>query len=246
MVTYNDTAYLFAYAKANREPAIGARLAPTITADGDLVPEPADGSNFIHARAIQAARYVSTIEFGNDPNLLPQTLVADHKEHTLFISNDFELVVTDARVAIIANRPEKNGTRLVGQIRFPWIAAVGFHPKQSFLIGSEIVIQAIEEFDVEDFPVNHRGVFRHILNFVFDKRFHPGALAQQIVQRAAKYVASTQNVPESAQLQSLQRAHLLPDPPKGAYSIYEAAVFCPVPQGRYFPGDSDEGTCWSE
>lgn len=241
MVTKDDTKHLFAYVSPGDEHEVGRRIIPTLTSAGTLAEEEDDGTQHVRESAKRFLRSVGVVSGDSTLDDLARAL---NRPPILFADSDFELIVTDARVVILGNQIRSDGSRIVGQLRHPWIQSVQFHPKQSFLNDSELVIETVEDFDVDVFPERQRGYFAHRFSFVFDKRLHPGELARAIAQRAARYVEATQGVPSSPALTAMRDVAALPDPPKGEYASYDLPEYCSFPQGFYRVGDGQDAADW--
>jgi hypothetical protein len=243
MVNYKDTSYVFGYAFPGVEHNRGSRVIPALADDGSVAWEESDGTRPLR---IPAKRVIRNVGAAAADASIMEIAQAVARPPVLFADSDFELTVTDARIIILHKAIDSDRSRVAGQIRFPWMRSVEFRPKQSFLNDSEIVIDAIEGFNVDDVPSSKQGTFFHRFTFLFDKNFHPGELAQEIVQRAARYIGSTQDSPRSTALDELQGAPRLPDPPKGEHSAYHLPVYCPFPQGRYGSSDVAPAVEWIE
>ncbi len=162
----------------------------------------------------------------------------------LFANSRFQLFVTDARLVIVHDIADADGARVAGHIRYPWMQSIGFRPKQSFLNDSEIVVDAIEEFDIDGFPKRHSGSFFHRFTFLLDKTYHPGELVREVARRAASYIVNTQGVERTGPLEELRAAALLPDPPKGDHSTYGLPVYCAYPGGVFGLSDATGPVKW--
>ncbi|NTW40040.1 MAG: hypothetical protein HGA44_09135 [Cellulomonadaceae bacterium] len=162
----------------------------------------------------------------------------------LFANSRFQLTVTEARVVIVHDTADADGALIAGHIRYSWMQSIRFRPKQSFLNDSEVVVDAIEQFDIVGFPKRGSGRFFHRFTFLSDKAYDSGELARQIARRVASYVASAQAVEQTGPLDALRVAPLLPDPPKGDHSTYGLPVYCAYPGGLFSTGDASAPVEW--
>ncbi len=241
MPTYKDTSYHFARLTPGREHRLGRRLLPVLAGDGTVECEAADGDHPVQVPVRRFLRNVGMVADGASIDELGRAIA---NPPLLFANSRFQLFVTDARLVIVHDTTDADGARVAGHIRYPWIQSIGFRPKQSFLNDSEIVVDAIEDFDIDGFPKRQSGSYFHRFTFVFDKTFHPGELAREIARRAASYVVSTQGVDQTGPLEELRRAVLLPDPPKGDHSTYGLPVYCAYPGGVFGVGDATGPVGW--
>ncbi|MBX3115779.1 MAG: hypothetical protein KF808_00360 [Cryobacterium sp.] len=244
MITYKDTTYVFGHIFPGREHSRGRRTLPVLADDGSIIVEPGDGRDLIRVPVRRLLRNVGVVAEGDD---LMTIMKAVAQPPTLFADNGFELIVTDSRLVLLSSNVDSDRSRVAGQIRFPWIRAVSFRPKQSFLNESEIVIEGIEEYDVEGFPTRERGTFQHNFTLIFDKRYHPGELAREITGRVACYLIDTQRVPKSEQLLALRDVPLLADPSsKGDHASYWLPTYCSFPGGDFGIDDDIRNPEWIE
>ncbi len=244
MVTYEDTKYQFARLSPGEDHALGRTRLPVFAINGDIDWEEADGARPFRVPVRRFLRRVGVLENGAS---IVELARAVGNPSVLFASSRFELIVTDARIVIVHDTLDGNGARVAGHIRYPWMQSIGFRPKQSFLNDSEIVVDAIEDFDVDEFPHRHSGSFLHQFTFLLDKTFHPGELAREISRRSASYIATTQGIPDSGRLDNMRAAELLSDPAKGEHSRYNLPVYCAYPEGAYgLDGDSVRTTWISQ
>lgn len=148
----------------------------------------------------------------------------------------FDVYVTQARVFFVHDKDPAPGKKIVGQVRYPWITAVGFRPKQSFLNSATLQLSF-----QEDLP--RGGTAFHRIELEFDNAFHPGALAAAIVQRVAAHQLR-HGAPEvvRADFEALLAPAPLSDPPKGELSEYYLPAFLPFPLGAAYLADGGEGT----
>lgn len=159
---------------------------------------------------------------------------------TVWRLSGLSLYITDARLLLLADRPDGPGRKTAGHIRYPWINAVGFRPKQSFLYDCELTVGLQQDSDDRD----ELGWF-YELKLLLAPTTDSAALAQQIVRRLARHHLSHAVLPDSVVpgFESLSEAPRLPDPDKGEHSTYWPGAFKPYPYGvEYLLGRSAEGT----
>lgn len=241
MVTHDDTEYLVAEVLPQEQHDLGRRMIPAIDDAGHPIMGSDDGANPVRATARRFLRNVGVVPDGASMQQLAEAIQAPP---LLFASSDYELFITDSRVVIVGREVQRDGTRIVGQIRFPWIVSVKSRPKQGFWNDAEIVIQAMEPYDRDGFPKREIGRFEHHFTFVFHKSVKTGDLAAEIVRRASRYVAAQPGVPASPELEALQHAQTLPDPRKGEYAEHWSMVFCDVPEGHFGTDDDAKDPTW--
>jgi len=197
---------------------------PTLEANGDLHFLSEDGDNRLVMPVRTVSHYHQAFPVGVT---LAHTLNSIEREKNSFIVHKLELVVTDARVIVHMLDPKQPGKRLVGHLWHPWIASVGFRPKQSFLNEAAISL----EFR-EDFPLKDRGMWFERLELLFEKTFHPGPLAQEIAHRIAAHHLK-HGAPEAAResLEELLQTGPLADPAKGEFATYYPSAYVSYPGG---------------
>ncbi|MFI1651999.1 CHAT domain-containing protein [Streptomyces avidinii] len=148
------------------------------------------------------------------------------------------LYVTDARLVLVADKPDAVARRIAGHLRYPWVSSIGFRPKQSFLNDCEVVVDTQQE-GTETTCTTHR------LTLLFDNATDSGRLARLLVRRLASHHLADDTLPASSRqdFETLRDAPVLPPPRKGEHAIYRPAAFKYYPCGaEHLLGRPSEGT----
>jgi hypothetical protein len=213
------------------------RKQPRLEADGSVHLDSEDGQVVTSADFQTLIQRVATLE--NTGDLWEMTRAAVRPKVTLMF-HDLRLFVTETRIIWEQKKLIGPELRLVGHLRYPWISAVHFRPKQSLL--NEPVLQL--DFH-EPFPAAGLGGWFHQVQLVFPKSFHPGGLAQTIVQQIARHhLRHGHPAVARERLEALANAALLPDPPKGDTAEYFMPIHVEYPFGAHYVGDTVAGRDW--
>ncbi|MFB8773342.1 CHAT domain-containing protein [Streptomyces broussonetiae] len=148
------------------------------------------------------------------------------------------LHLTDARLVLVADKPDTRSRTLAGHIRHPWISSVAFRPKQSFLNDCELVIQCQQDTE-------HGTVTSYRLALLLDRATDSAELAQCLVRRLARHHLNRGVLPNSARppFETLCDAPRLPAPDRGDHAVYDLPAFKNYPEGvEYLLNQPVEGT----
>lgn len=211
---------------------------PHLNSNGTIYFFPQDGTNPLYVKGKSAVHFYRENSVGLS---LTHTLNRMSSEKMSVIIHDVTLIVTNARVIYQSLDRKNPAVHYVGHLWFPWITEVGFRPKQSFLNDSVLEIGYQENFKLAE-----RGMWTHRIELDFDKHFHPGDLAQQIVRRIAAHHLR-EGVPEEAkpELTSLLDAPRLDDPEKDEIASYYLPAFVAIPGGvPYIPSARELTWSW--
>lgn len=211
---------------------------PHVNGNGTIRLFPEDGTNPIYVEGRRAVHFCSEFSVGLS---WTHTLNRMSDEKMSVMINDVTLIVTDARLIYQSQDHKDPGVQYIGHLWFPWINKVGFRPKQSFLNDSILDIGY-----QEDFKLAARGMWSHRVELIFDKRFHPGDLAQQIVRRIAAHHLRV-GVHEAVvdEVAALLEAPRLDDPEMGDTASYFLPAFVPIPGGvPYIPSAQEVAWSW--
>ncbi len=198
---------------------------PRLNADGSIHLRPQDGRSIFTVPVRVALHYYSGFTVGLT---LAHSLQSIEPEKNTLILHRLSLLVTDARIIVVGDLEAKYPRRrLVAHLWYPWIAGVGFRPKQSFLNESAL------SFDYrQDFPLAERGNWFHRLQLDFDKSFHPGEMAREIVRRlAAHHLANDLPAQAVEAARTMLNPEPLADPAKGDFACYYPPAYVAWPGG---------------
>lgn len=197
---------------------------PRLNDDGSIHLVPEDGHEVITVPVKSALHYYMTFPTGVT---LAHSLNSIGREKNSTMLHHLELLVTDARIVLHYADSKYPGKRGVAQLWYPWVAGVGFRPKQNFLNGAALNVEYRE-----DFPLADRGMWWERLELLFDKTYHPGGLAQEIAHRICSHHLK-HGAPEQAKpfLEEMLDAELKDDPSKGEFSTYYAPAYVGFPGG---------------
>lgn len=167
--------------------------------------------------------------------------------------------VTDARVALACRKYDKgsrwvgynalwlnaasrvlaavrrHGKVLVGQVRYPWLVAVGFTAKTGWLSEERLRLQVIDK-DADAGKLV-------LVDLTLPKGMDAGLLAQQVVQRAARYRLAhdrTVTAEVHARFEELSQAPRLSPVPK-EYAMYVMPTHHVVSAASAVPGVEAQG-----
>ncbi|MFE5730029.1 CHAT domain-containing protein [Streptomyces sp. NPDC056528] len=152
---------------------------------------------------------------------------------------DASLLLTDARLVLIVDKPDAKGRTLAGHIRYPWMSSVAFRPKQSFLNDCELVVQCQQ--DTEEAG----GTAYYRLTMLLDRETDSGELARRLVRRLAAHHLGHGTLPPSTRplFEALRDPPRLPTPGRGDHATYALPAFKSYPEGiEYLLGRPVGGT----
>lgn len=197
---------------------------PRLNADGTVYLWAEDGTKVLTFPVRGALHYYQAFPTGVT---LAHSLNSIRPEKNTTILHKLEVLITDSRIIVHSPEPKYPGQRLVAHLWYPWIAEIGYRPKQSFWNEA-----AINLGYRQDFPLVDRGTWWQRLELVFDKDFHPRELAREIVRRLSAHHLR-HGVPAAAEAVSreLLQPDILPDPPKGEFASYYTPAYVAWPGG---------------
>ncbi|WP_419703226.1 hypothetical protein [Promicromonospora sp. NFX87] len=205
----------------------GDRLSPNVLADGEIQFDDTDGQ-VLGPIPVRLARWeIATFN--------PEQLSV--RRETEWRIRGFNLLVTDARLVLVAHKPEKDSRRFAGHLRYPWITSIGFRPKQSFLNDCELVVGTQQEIAADVHYFNE-------LTLTLHNEADSGELAQALVRRLARHHLDRGTLPDAvvAEFEVLREAERLPDPEKGSHAWYYPPAFKSYPYGVGYSDQQDENT----
>ncbi|MFE0364698.1 CHAT domain-containing protein [Streptomyces griseoaurantiacus] len=212
------------------EESVSDRLHPRFGADGRLLLTSYDGEAYGPVPVRMAEWRKEDFDTGE----FRMNSTTEWRQHRL------SLQLTDARLVLTVDRPDAQGRTLAGHIRYPWISAVGFRPKQSFLHDCELVVQCQQDTEGTDI-----GATFYRLVLLLDREADSAGLAQHLVRRLARHHLAHASLPTALRpsFEALRTAPLLPTPAKGDHATYFLPAFKSYPEGaEYVLGAPVEGT----
>lgn len=210
---------------------------PRLNADGTVWLSPEDGSVLYRIPARSVIQYVATLEASEDLIAMARQMGRRETQFRLF---DFTVSVTEARVFWEQNTTQTPGKRMVGHLRYPWIRAVGYRPKQSFLNDPKVTLEFMEHF-----PIEAQGSWFSDLDIGFDKGFDPGDLAHLIAQQAARHNLTYGCPPQiRSKVEQMAVAPRLAPPAKNAMATYFMPVHAAYPECVNYINDDRPAGRW--
>ncbi|MCT7658032.1 hypothetical protein [Mycobacterium deserti] len=99
---------------------------------------------------------MSTLEDNDD---LAHAVLSSGKRNLRTIGAKSTMYVTDARVAFVQDKVTSANERVVGHIRYPWVDAIIWRPRQG-----RFKLPKLQIWMHEDFPVKHLGSWDHYID----------------------------------------------------------------------------------